>query len=143
LTIVNNVIACYPSSNHSMPYKNILLIDDDEDDQEIFLAALERIPQSVVCQGVTNATMALRKLVDKQIQTDVIFLDLNMPLMNGQQFLKEVKQYEALRDIPVIIFSTSSNTQTIKETKELGAYDFITKPDKFDDLVVILRSLIA
>jgi len=126
-----------------MPYKNILLIDDDEDDQEIFLAALERIPQSVVCQGVTNATMALRKLVDKQIQTDVIFLDLNMPLMNGQQFLKEVKQYEALRDIPVIIFSTSSNTQTIKETKELGAYDFITKPDKFDDLVVILRSLIA
>ncbi len=126
-----------------MHYKNILLIDDDDDDQEIFQAALGQVSATVFCSTESSACRALQKLQSKELAPDVIFLDLNMPVMNGEQFLVEIKRDDVLRHIPVIIFSTSSYPETIKHTKELGAHTFITKPDRFDDLTAILRSLIA
>jgi len=126
-----------------MLHRRILLIDDDHDDQEIFLTALEHITNEVVCTTIDSARDALHQLSTGNISTDLIFLDLNMPIMNGQQFLIEIKKSAALRHIPVIIFSTSSHAQTIRETKELGAKDFVTKPDKFDELKRLLQSLIA
>ena len=126
-----------------MTYRNLLLIDDDEDDQEIFLAALARVPARISCISISSAYAALQKLINKEIQPDVIFLDLNMPIMNGQQFLVEIKKNDGLKHIPVIIFSTSSHLGTIQLTKDLGAMDFITKPNKFDDLVSILRSFLT
>jgi DNA-binding NtrC family response regulator len=125
-----------------MLYKKILLIDDDEDDHEIFMKAMEKTSSSVECIVINNAKDALRKLRANEIATDLIFLDLNMPIMNGTQFLKEIKLIEKLMHIPVIIYTTSSNSATIEETKELGATDFITKPDRFNDLVEILHSVI-
>ena len=124
-----------------MAYGNILLIDDDEDDQEIFLTALEQAAPQVSCTAVTNAHNALHDLKKNHTLPDVIFLDLNMPIMSGQEFLRQIKSADQLKSIPVIIFSTSSNAATIAETKALGALDFITKPNRFDLLVDILRSL--
>ena len=63
-----------------------------------------------------------------------------MPLMNGQQFLMQIKKHPDLSDIPIIIFSTSSHKETIKLMKDLGAMDFITKPEDFTDLVKILQN---
>jgi CheY-like chemotaxis protein len=125
-----------------MPYQNILLIDDDEDDQEIFLSALENVSNSVNCVTISNAVTALEKLSRRELETDLIFLDLNMPLMNGQEFLIELKNRQELRDIPVIILSTSSNVSTVQQSKQLGAADFIKKPDSFDELVHILKSVL-
>ena len=126
-----------------MLYKNILLIDDDTDDQEIFLTALESVSKTVVCTTISDAREALHQLSKKQMTTDLIFLDLNMPVMTGQQFLTALKEDKELRHIPVIVLSTSSNTTTIRLAKELGAKDFITKPDKFNDLINILKSHIS
>ena len=126
-----------------MNYRNILLIDDDGDDHEIFMAALANVSPAVVCTGYTDASKALHELEQGRIATDVIFLDLNMPIMNGQQFLHEIKKRLNLKDIPVVIFSTSSHPGTIQLTKDLGAMDFITKPDKFDELIRILRSFLG
>lgn len=125
-----------------MTYQKILLIDDDVEDQEIFKAALSRVSDLSECITFTNAQEALDKLIDKELSPDVIFLDLNMPIMTGQEFLLEVKNRIETQHIPIIIFSTSSNPTTIKLTKELGAMDFITKPDRFDTLVNMLRPLI-
>ena len=126
-----------------MNYRNILLIDDDGDDHEIFMAALAKVSPVVVCTGYTDASKALHELEQGHISTDVIFLDLNMPIMNGQQFLHEIKKRLNLKDIPVVIFSTSSHPATIQLTKDLGAMDFITKPDKFDALIRILKSFLG
>jgi CheY-like chemotaxis protein len=126
-----------------MLYQNILLIDDDEDDQEIFLSALDNAADSVNCVTLSNAVVAFDKLRKSELPTDIIFLDLNMPLMNGQEFLTEIKKQQDLKHIPVIILSTSSNVSTIQQTKKLGATDFITKPDSFDELVRILRNVLA
>jgi CheY-like chemotaxis protein len=121
-------------------YNRILLIDDDEDDREIFLTALERIETNVECQAFGNAREVLDKLQEKQLITDLIFLDLNMPLMTGQQFLIEIKKIPRLKEIPIIIFSTTSHRETIKLMKDLGAMEFITKPEDFTDLVKTLKS---
>jgi CheY-like chemotaxis protein len=125
-----------------MFYRNILHIDDDADDQEIFTSALQSLSESVVCTAFSNAREALDQLTLNTLKPDVIFLDLNMPIMSGQEFLKQVKKLDATKHIPVIIFSTSSNKSTIALTKELGAIDFITKPNRFDQLVDILKPII-
>ena len=125
-----------------MVAQQFLLIDDDDDDQEIFLTALEKLSGKVGYTAVSNAAEALERLTAGELKADLIFLDLNMPGMTGQQFLLEIKKRDNLKNIPVIIFSTSSHQDTIRETKEAGAYDFITKPDKFDELITILSKFV-
>ena len=126
-----------------MIYRKILLIDDDDDDQEIFLTALQKVLPEVVCDMSGSACSAIELLKSGQLFPDIIFLDLNMPIMNGQQFLSEIKKNAGLKDIPVVVISTSSHPQTIQLAKNTGAKDFITKPDKFDDLVNILAAILA
>lgn len=125
-----------------MSYPNVLLIDDDEDDQDIFVAAVNKLSAGISCTAMGDARQALTKLAAGAVTPDVIFLDLNMPLMNGQQFLMEIKKLEKLKDIAVIIFSTSSNKTTIQLCKELGAADFITKPNTFNELADVLGRLL-
>jgi len=124
-----------------MKYQNILLIDDDVEDQEIFTEALKEVSDRLKCTTMTNAKEALSQLDKKELHPDLIFLDLNMPIMTGIEFLKKIKSLDHLKSLPVIIFSTSSNPSTIAETTELGAIDFITKPSRFNDLVEILEPL--
>ena len=125
-----------------MKYSNILLIDDDADDQEFFANALKIVSETAVFNGFERALEALGKLESKEIEPEVIFLDWNMPLMNGQEFLEAIKQMEELKNIPVIILSTSSHYKTVTLSRELGAADFITKPTNFGDLVEILGSFV-
>jgi CheY-like chemotaxis protein len=125
-----------------MAYKHILLIDDDEEDQEIFKTALDSFANDFQCTTFTNARTALEELVAGELNPDVIFLDLNMPIMSGQEFLIEVKKREEVQHIPVIIFSTSSQQSSVKLIKQLGALDFITKPDRFDKLVDLLKPIL-
>ncbi len=120
-----------------------MMIDDDDEDQEIFLTALLKVSNTISCIAMNNACEALQQLKSKELQPELIFLDLNMPVMNGQQFLMEIKRDEELKNIPVIIFSTSAHSPTIALTKLLGAQDFITKPDKFEELVNILQSVLC
>ncbi|MEJ7646438.1 MAG: response regulator [Chryseolinea sp.] len=125
-----------------MPFHNVLLIDDDEDDQEIFLTAAKEVSGRVKCTSLFDAREALKKLEIGELVPDVIFLDLNMPVMNGQQFLTEIKKKLRLKSIPIIIFSTTSNDDTIVRMKALGAHDFITKPNRYDQLLEILKKLL-
>jgi len=126
-----------------MKFKNLLLIDDDEDDQELFIEAAKEVSPDINITVVTDASTALERLIKKSVTADVIFSDLNMPRMNGQQFLLEIKRRPELRDIPVIIFSTSSHSHTIQLVKDFGAHEFITKPGLFNELVSTLRRILV
>ena len=121
----------------------LLLVDDDEDDRAFFLEVMETIAGTVECTSENNGLAAWQLLNEKGYTPSLIFLDLNMPIMNGQQFLSEIKKHEALKDIPVIILSTSSDENIIEQTKKLGASDFITKPNKLSLLEVRLREVLA
>lgn len=117
-----------------------LLIDDDLDDQEIFALALQQVNPELKCVSATSAHEALAKLALPSPLPAYIFLDLNMPRMNGKECLREIKKMSHLQDIPVIIYSTSSLRNDVVETLRLGASEFITKPFSMPELVAVLRS---
>jgi CheY-like chemotaxis protein len=123
--------------------KKLLLVDDDEDDREIFLSVVQTIAPTIECRMATNGQDALNKLSQHPDLPDLIFLDLNMPLMDGRQFLREVKKHETLKEIPVIVLTTSSDKETITLSRSLGASDFITKPDKYSGWEETLRTHLA
>jgi len=110
-----------------MQYNHILHIDDDADDQEIFRSALAYLPGPIQYTAFINAKEALAKLFAKEISTDLIFLDYNMPLMNGEQFLREIKKDELLKEIPVIVFSTSSQSKNHSNFEAVGRKRFCNK----------------
>jgi len=120
-----------------MNYRNILHVDDDSDDCELFMEALNAVSDAMYT-AIYNPVEALRKLIQKEITPDVIFLDLNMPFMSGLEFLTEIKKRDTIKEIPVIIFSTSQLPAIIAEAKEHGAHDFISKPNNFNDLKEML-----
>jgi CheY-like chemotaxis protein len=120
-------------------FEKVLLIDDDEDDREFLLQVMEDHFPDIACTIAVNGRDAFERL--EGYRPDLIFLDLNMPLMDGRQFLRMIKQRADLAEIPVVILSTSSDIETITETKSLGARDFITKPDKLSGWVGLVEKI--
>lgn len=117
------------------------LIDDDEDDREIFSLALSAANSSSTYVTATNGEDALRILEDQpDYIPDFIFLDLNMPFMDGRSCLRELRKISRLGDVPIIIFTTSSYTKDIEDTLKLGASHYLIKPTSLNDLVAILIS---
>ncbi len=113
--------------------KKIMIVDDDEDDMEFFCEAVMEIDASLACVTATNGEDALQKLRKGKTQLpDLIFLDLNMPRMDGKTCLRELKKDNDLKNIPVIISTTSSHHRDVQETLQLGAVHFMTKPSTFD-----------
>ena len=122
---------------------SIMLIDDDEDDRELFQEALRELENAIDFTGAESCNEALFVLESKAVEPDFIFLDLNMPQIGGRECLTKLKNSLELSKIPVIMFSTSSDPRDIKETRDLGAIDFITKPPRTSELVTILKKFIA
>ncbi len=120
------------------------IVDDDVDDQELFIEALQVIDKDCKCITASDGEEALQKLSEEMPKMpDFIFLDLNMPRMNGKQFLTELKSNKDMWDIPVVIYSTSSEKKDMEETAELGAAYFLQKPNRFDDLSSALTDIIS
>lgn len=123
--------------------KILFIADDDMDDLEIFLEAVNEVDSTIQCMSASNGEEALKLLRNKATaKPDLIFLDLNMPRINGKQCLAEIKKSDDLKDIPVIIYTTSSRKADIDATRELGAACFITKPADFKELCSTLREML-
>jgi CheY-like chemotaxis protein len=122
--------------------KSILLIDDDEDDRWLFTEAISRTVPSVRCTSVSSGPEALDflSLQDRQFP-DIIFLDLNMPGMDGKKCLAELKNDPRINNIPVIVYSTSNFHKDINEAKALGAHDFIIKPSDYQQLCTLIKKI--
>ncbi len=116
-----------------------MIIDDDSDDREIFIDAVSGINCSIEFHSAKSDGGALEKLSSMEKLTDFIFLDLNMPLMIGKQFLKLIKAIEGLRDIPIMGYSTSSSQKDINETKDLGAFSYLVK----QNILSVLRKKLS
>lgn len=125
-----------------MKFQHILHVDDDTDDCEMFLLALRKVSEKVGYTAINDPLSAVIQLEQKTIVPDVILLDFNMPLMNGIQFLQHIKKNIELKDIPIIMFSTSSVEELKYRTKDMGAHDYITKPMDFNSLVAICNKFL-
>jgi len=121
----------------------VLNVDDDAEDREFFRDALREIDSSITCLVAGNAMEALTLLKTRHPLPDFIFLDINMPMMDGKQCLKALKAMEQFQSIPVIMYSTSTDSREISECYKLGAEDFLIKPHSFEKLVNDLSSIFA
>ncbi len=119
--------------------QSIYLIDDDMDDVELFRDALEEVDPSVALQYANDGHEAVRNLTERKgALPDLVFLDISMPVFSGLQCLASFKKDEQLRNLPVIMYSTSSQEREIHLARELGAVAFVTKPNDFRLLKRIL-----
>ena len=120
-----------------------LLVDDDKDDQEIFRFALKKVDPEVSCLLANDGVFALEKLQDDSFKLpEFIFVDINMPRLNGVQVLGEIKKIDLLKKIPVYMYSTSGQPDIIQKCKKMGAADFIVKSANISDLEDALRSIV-
>jgi CheY-like chemotaxis protein len=124
---------------------NIVLADDDEDDRELFSEALSQLNFKIDLQTYPSCdTMVSAVLKTKKTDLpNVIFLDINMPGKTGLDCLKELKADRRCHEVPVIMFTTSSNLSDIQESRKLGADLFLNKPQDFKELVSILNKIIT
>jgi CheY-like chemotaxis protein len=122
--------------------KRILLIDDDADDQFIFTDALKEIAAEVECDTANNGLLGLTYLDRAKELPGLIFLDLNMPFMNGFQCLEKIRSQQEFNHIPIVIYTTSDGAMDGNRTKDLGADFFFTKTSDFSTLRSTLRRII-
>lgn len=126
---------------------DILLVEDDQSDAHLVRAALKE--NRVLCNlhhvldGV-DALAFLRRQGDAwrdAVRPDLILLDLNMPRMNGREFLEVIKADEELRTIPVVVLTTSDVERDVVASYKLGAAGYITKPVDMDQFIEAVRQL--
>ena len=117
------------------------LVDDDADDISIFKEVLQDINPGIDFMSAGDGHEALTALKMQHNNPDVIFLDLNMPRMGGKECLVALKKDARLKNIPVIMYTTSSQSKDIEETMLKGAVCFITKPTNLKELRSILSCI--
>jgi CheY-like chemotaxis protein len=113
----------------------IFLVDDDTDDQEIFIMALQQVNPLIQCVFADDGIHAIEKLKNgTSFYPDIIFLDINMPRMNGIQCLLEIKKLPHTNGIPVYMYSTSDEKSIVEECLKIGAAGFLKKEINIEDL---------
>jgi CheY-like chemotaxis protein len=117
----------------------LLFIDDDADDIEIFREAVKEIDSTYTCVIATSGREGLNLL--KNINPDFIFLDINMPLMNGQETLRYIRAEKHLNAVPVCMLSTHIDENDRGMYIRMGAAECLTKPRSFTALCQMLQSI--
>jgi CheY-like chemotaxis protein len=111
-----------------------MIIDDDDDDREIFGEALRQLDPALNLVSCESGEEAFALLLKGAVKPDFVFLDMNMPGMNGLQCLIKFRAHTQLHDLPVIIYTTSNRMEDAEEVKRIGAVAFLTKPTSMEVL---------
>lgn len=119
----------------------LLCVDDDPDDVDVFCDAVKEVDMTVRCVAACCGQQAL-EILQSGLLPDYIFLDINMPKMNGMETLKRIKKDDRLRNVPVVMYSTTMNPREITAYKREGADYFLIKHHLFHDLCDALAALI-
>jgi CheY-like chemotaxis protein len=120
--------------------REVLLIDDDLDELEVFSEALHSIDKNIKCTQAKNLEEALQFLSDTS--PEFIFIDFNMPKSNGFDCLAELKKINRLSDSKVILYSNHINDEISEKAAELGAFRCIKKPNMISVLAQKLKEIV-
>lgn len=131
-----------------MDAKRILLVEDNMNDVELTLAALEEHRLSNQVDVVRDGVEAIDYLCHRGVYSDcshghpvVILLDLKMPKMDGLEVLRRVKTDQGLKNIPIVMLTSSREEQDVVESYKLGVNAYVVKPVAFDDFVAVVKEL--
>ncbi|MBW8242717.1 response regulator [Muricauda oceani] len=120
----------------------IFLVDDDKEDQEFFRDALSEINEAVLLSIFNSGDELLRALRQKDSKPDMIYLDLHMPILDGEECLDILRKNTDLKSVPIVIYSTELDMDRIAQLFFKGANRYIRKPDSFDSLVASIKATI-
>ena len=122
----------------------ILYCEDDDDDLLIISDAFEKYTEDLRVHRARNGReglQVLKLMFDEGKPPCMIILDINMPLMDGKQALREIRKEENYKDIPIVVFSTSQSDMDRKMIESLGA-DFIAKPGSYINLEALVKAFV-
>lgn len=122
----------------------IYLVDDDKEDRVFFREALDEIDIPVIIKDFDNGVTLMEDLLEAEnILPDAIFLDLNMPLMNGEECIDDIRIESQFSQIPIIIYSNYVDESTAERLQKKGANWYLIKPESFDNLKkLLIKSLV-
>src|SRR5688572_13766314 len=118
--------------------KRVLLVEDDRDDQSLFCESLTELHPGFICEMANDGPHALEMIAQNTFY-DYIFIDLNLPKMDGFQVLETIKQTTLVQNVPLIVLSSTKRQSDIDRCYELGATSFFSKPSSFTELVDVMR----
>ncbi|MCW3077388.1 MAG: response regulator receiver protein [Bacteroidetes bacterium] len=129
---------------------NILIVDDDIDEHFLIQTAIKEVDYKIHVLSVYNGVQGIDYLLKKgsysneeHVTPDIILTDLNMPLCNGIEFLRELKSHDSLKHIRVVVMSTSSDSKTKETCLSLGASEYIIKPIMTSVYAGIIKGMIS
>ncbi len=120
---------------------HILFSDDDTDDALLFTQAADLMTSSILLSFAEDGEQLMRYL-SKESLPDMIFLDLNMPVKNGIECLREIRSDKKLEGLPVIVYTTSDNPKDIQTCYDLKASLYVVKPTSFESIIKTLKKII-
>ena len=120
--------------------REILLIDDDEDELEVFTEALHSVDATIPCTQAKNLDEALDFL--RYSSPAYIFIDFNMPKTNGLECLSEIKKFSKLEQSRIILYSNYISEEMNEQAIALGAYNCIKKPNMIYMLAKNLKEIL-
>ncbi len=122
----------------------LLIVDDDPDDRDLFIAAVREVEETMICISADNGQQALDLLQNTESPLpDFIVLDLRMPRYNGKKCLSLIKADNRLKNIPVFIYTTSNNVEESRELALMGACHFMTKPGNADEIYYLVSFILG
>lgn len=128
----------------TIPPRILLIVDDDPDDRNLFIAAVKEVEESMICITADNGQQALELLNNKETPLpDFIVLDLRMPRYSGKTCLSAIKADTRLKNIPVFIYTTSNNVEESNELARMGACHFMTKPGNADEIYYLVSFILG
>lgn len=122
--------------------KSILLADDDSDDVYFFQYILNEICPDCKLTVASNGEQLVNTIKNSDSMPDLVFIDINMPIMNGLEAIEKIKELP-LPPIPLIVYSTSTNERDIVTAFEKGANSYIVKPSDMDTLALLVSKILA
>lgn len=130
--------------NRQISQRYIYLADDDPDDRELFVDVLLEIDPTVVLTQAEDGTQLMEILSTiKEPVPETLFLDINIPGKTGFQCLEEIRKQEGrVKEINIIVLSTSNDPQDIEKALELGATFYAVKPNRFDVLKSFVKEVL-
>ena len=123
-----------------MPNLNVLLVDDDSEESYLFNEALEHAHLNIKLSRANDGNDLMSYLL-REAPPDLVFMDINMPYKDGLEALTEIRSIQKFKSLPLIIYSTTKNEDSINACYEKGADMFVIKPDDFDELVDVVKKV--
>ena len=118
----------------------ILLVDDDHEEAELFTAALKSVDQTIQFVPAEDGVDLLDSI--RKHKPDIVFIDINMPFLNGIECLKAVRSDPEFKYLPIIMYSTSNNQKNIIDSFNNNANLYIVKPDSYRGIIIALEKVL-